>query len=203
MPQFGMMQNIINDLSPSRADIDQALFAALATGDSWWTLHLTRMEGFDPNARSDSDGLPAIFRPLNPTFSSSARNLVTVSGIDLNVKGRFGESPIAAVVRRRDVLAAVLERTRDGINHVDVWGNSPFMHAINIGGLDGLPWLIEGTDHTLRNHRGETAWDIAVRSLGMNDVPPPEDGETYLKTIADWAHDLNGERGRFTRFLRR
>jgi ankyrin repeat protein len=93
----------------------------------------------------------------------------------------------------------ILERTTEGINDVDMWGNSPIMHAISIGALGALPLLIEaGADHTARNSTGETAWDIAVRRLKMDDPPPPEDRETYLVTIADWAHKMTLAQGYLT-----
>jgi hypothetical protein len=100
----------------------------------------------------------------------------------------MGRNLIAAAVKRPVLLSVILERMNEGINDVDISGNSPFMYAIKIRAFSALPLLIEaGVDHTHRSHRGETAWDIAVMTLKIEDMPPPEDRETCLNTIADWA----------------
>jgi hypothetical protein len=176
------------NFAPSRRDIEQAFFAALRSLNTDYLRSLSELEGFDPNIGSDSNGLPAVFRAVSLGISA---NVIGLRGLHLYVKGIRGESLIAAAVKKPALLAAILERMREGINNVDVFGNSALMTAIETRSFGAIPLLIEsGIDLRAKNFAGETAWDIAVSTLRMDNLPEPEDQDLYLDTIADWVSGL-------------
>jgi hypothetical protein len=156
----GVLLDCGANLNPHRRESWRAPLAAAALAGHLEMMRFLLDRGADPNLAD----CPAL------VFAASGGNLEAIQlladfGADVNRADPNGATPLAAGIRRVDVVHALLKLGADP-NRFSGEGYAPLHVAAAAGNLPIVKLLLEhGANRFLKNHRGETAYAIALQQL--------------------------------------
>jgi ankyrin repeat protein len=157
---------------------DQNGWGETVFGDELWKSKRNRSQ----------DGL-VLTVALGMGAMKSIEFLLSHPKIDLGRKDRHGKTVLFEALSYVQWFPMIIACQGVDINCQDETGNTVLHYAV----IERIGWaaallVADGIDLGIRNHRGETAWDLApsdpaLCAIGAERAPAPEDRDEYRKQI--------------------
>jgi hypothetical protein len=152
-------------------------------------------EGVNPNV--ENDGEPILIEMI--TYNQQELiSLALQKGANVNVKGRWGDTPLikATLGRKIDIVKLLIENGAD-VNLKGKMGDTALMKVASAGSIQLLELLVEqGADLNIQNNYGKTALHKAVASKkqeavdfliskGADQEIKDDNGKSYLTYLKE------------------
>jgi hypothetical protein len=140
-------------------------------------------------------GIPPLIIAARLQSPGLRRALMALRDINVNVRGEYGQTLLFEYTTLRQdrarfaSLEDVVSHPRIDLNAQDTNGYTALMKAVADSDWKLIEFLLrKGADVTLRNARGDTAWDIGCRLSGGRRRERPANEREYQRAIVSMAY---------------